>query len=709
MEALENLAKQDEIDRYELALQAHLSGDMDADRFQSARLQLGVYGQRQNGLHMVRIKLPGGRLNPPRLNAIADALDDYSEGGEAHITTRQDIQLHYVPLAHTPKVLRRLAQDGLTTREACGNTVRNVTACPLAGVCPSEHVDAGIFAQGVAEHFLRHPLTQAMPRKFKIAVSGCESDCAQGLIHDVGVVAVRQDDGRFGFKVMAGGGLGHKPHEAIVIEPFIAEEDLINVVEAVVSLHNRYSDGTKRAKSRLKFLVDRFGVEGFLEKYREERARIPTALAGHAHPQGSWADGLKTAAPGPGAPRHLFKQKQPGLYVFPVSVPLGQITSAKLRGLARLIEKLGLSEVRTTQDQNLMLLNVPESRLAKLEVELAEIGLATTRRGDSVVTCPGASTCRLGITASMVLGPKLSGGYDDLRLRVSGCHNGCAQPETGDIGIYGEGKRMHGKLIPHYQMYFGGNGSGLGLKGPSIPAARIENAIQRVREHYAEIRAQDETFFHWSKRQEPGYFRNLLADLAEVQLSDVASVARDHGDLVDFKVAQLGGGECGAAIGATVAPAYFEAANERRYRDAYLMQRKYPEALGCAEAIAQLLGQSLLFPAPAVSRDLIGLPGELREKLPGNSPLVETFAALAENIVRLGDVPDEAALPTLFAQLDAWTTAAGEACMEADRQLDLSGMLPGPLSAERRLMQEGRRLAEHHKPEQRQLAGGLAL
>lgn len=676
---IDSLANEDEIDRYEHALETFRAGQMDADRFQSVRLQLGIYGQRQDGVHMIRVKLPGGGVRPHQLEAIADVVEQYAQHDVAHITTRQDIQLHYVPLGDTPNALRRLAQDGLTTREACGNTVRNVTSCPLAGVCPREHVDIKPFVQGVARHFLRHPATQTMPRKFKISLSGCEADCAQSMIHDLGVIAVRNEAGKFGFKVLAAGGLGHKPHEAIVIEQFVEEKDLLPVMEAVIALHNHYSDGSKRARSRIKFLVDRFGAEGFVEKYKEELARTRVAFAGNPYPQGQWTGGQSGDKPGIGAPRAVFKQKQPGLYVYPVGFTIGDMSPAKLRGVARLADKLGLDDIRTTQDQNMMLVNVPEVALGEVEAGLAELGIAAPKRGDDVVACPGASTCRLGITASMKVAPKLSGGESDLAIRVSGCPNGCAQPETGDIGIYGEGKRMFGKLIPHYQMYFGGDGrdgGGLAVKGPVVPAARVEAAVKRVQEAYAAGREAGETFYHWTRKQAPGHFQELLANLSTVTETDVQWVSRDHGDTADFRVQQFGGGECGAPIKASVAPAYGEAANERRYRGAYYMQREYAEALTCAEAIARLVGGTLLFPLPSKATDLAGLADEMRERLPGQTHLVEKFAALVAEFSRLRAAMDDKALPGLFKELDAWTAEAGNYCLAQDHQLDLSGMLP---------------------------------
>ncbi|MBZ0131002.1 MAG: nitrite/sulfite reductase, partial [Rhodocyclaceae bacterium] len=271
MSLLKSLADNDEITHYEEALARYLDLELDAERFTALRLQQGVYGQRQEGVNMVRIKLPGGRLSPLRLAAIAEVAGKHVPQQVAHITTRQDIQLHHVPLAETGAVLRRLASDGVTTREACGNTIRNITACPLAGVCPREHTDVTQHPDDAVAHFLRNPLNQQLPRKVKVSFSGCEADCAQGLIHDLGLVATRRGD-KAGFTVLAGGGLGHKPHEAITVAEFIEEPYLLPAMEAVITLHNKYSDRTKRAKSRIKFLVDRFGEDGFVARFNEEFA-----------------------------------------------------------------------------------------------------------------------------------------------------------------------------------------------------------------------------------------------------------------------------------------------------------------------------------------------------------------------------------------------------------------------------------------------------
>ena len=683
MSLVKHLVDTAEIERYEEGVNAFLSGAMDPDRFMAFRLQHGIYGQRQDGVHMVRIKLPGGIIEGPQLNAIAAALENHSQHHVAHVTTRQDIQLHYVPVAETAKVMRLLGNAGLTTREACGNTVRNVTACPLMGMCPREHADMRPFVQAAAEHFLRHPLTQAMPRKFKISMSACETDCAQSILHDLGVVAIEKN-GRYGFRIAAAGGLGHKPHEAIVVEEFVTEAEVLPCMEALIALHNRYSDRKRRAKARIKFLVDKFGREGFIEKYQQELARTKAAFADHDYPVLEWTGGRMTdEAPTTGAPRHVFPQKQPGKVVFPISLPIGDISGPQLRGLAKLMEQEGLSEIRATQDQNLMLVDVPEDAVPRIRTGITLLGLSEPQAGDNVVACPGTSTCRLGITSSKTVGAKLWGGEHDLRIRVSGCQNSCAQPEMGDIGIYGEGKRLHGKLVPHYQMFFGGEGrmnGTLALHGPSIPAARIEQAIERVRDAYAASRAPGQSFYAWSRAQGENYFTELLADLKQVSLEEVLAVARDHGDTEQFKVLQLGGGECAGAAQGLVAANFSEAAHERNYRDAFISQRKGPEACDCATQMLRLVGQSLLFlTGREPQQEVADIVRTLAEALPARPEIGAQLAHFDAAIAVPRSEFDEPVFRELAKEMDHWFLAAADVCQSVDKQLDLTASLPRAL------------------------------
>ncbi len=672
---MQNLSDLTEIDRFEQSIQAFNAGSLDVDRMTAVRLQHGVYGQRQQGVHMLRIKVPGGRLTPEQLDAVADVTETYSQKGIAHVTTRQSIQTHFVPLNSTPAAMRRLAEVGMTTREACSNTVRNMTACSLSGVCPREHVDVTRHLDGVVKHFLRNPLNQQLPRKFKISFSACESDCAQALLQDCGVVAVNKD-GQQGFMVKAGGGLGHKPREAIVVEEFIPEHEVLFAIEALVTLHNKYSDRTLRAKSRIKFLVERFGMEGFRAKYREEFERTRQALADQAYPKGEWRAQTAGQAPGQGAPRKLFAQHQAGFFVLPVMLPIGDITPEQLRGIAALLRKQGLSEIRTTQDQNLTIFNVPQTTLPALRDGLAALGLREPDTGDNVVACPGSSTCRLGITASMLIAPELSGGRADLNIRVSGCHNGCAQPETGDIGIYGEGKRVHGKLVPHYQMYFAGSGmkdGALAMKGPALPVARIKQAIERVQEQH--LASGENSFFAWARAQAPDYFAHLLADLAEVKAKDLQSVMQDYGSTVDFRVLNLGGGECAGVSQVMIGANFFEAAHEREYRNALVFQRKFDEAAQCNEAILRLLGSGVAQLMGGIRQDGLGkIAAQLQQLTPG--VIADEFAQAVAALANAEGISSEE-LALISVAVDGWTVKVAAFAAEQDAQLDLNEAVAG--------------------------------
>jgi len=677
MKARWDFTEAPELDRFEETVQLFLRGDIDSERFTAFRLQQGVYGQRQAGVHMVRIKLPGGRLVPRQLVGIAEVVEKYTEHQIAHITTRQDIQLHHVPTANTPALLRDLARYGLTTREACGNTVRNMTACALSGSCPREHTDVTSHLEGAVNHFLRHPLTQHMPRKFKISFSACEADCAQGTMHDLGVVATHQD-GKFGFKVLAGGGLGHKPHEALVIEPFLEEKDLLPCMEAVVSLHHRYSDRKRRAKARVKFLVDRFGVDGFLEKYREEYARTKAAFSNKEYPKGEWKPGQPGPAPGAGAPRKVFPIKPVGQVTFSIAAKIGDLMPTQLRGIAAVMEREGLVDIRATQDQNLLIVGVPQMQVPSLRAGIAALGLREPRAGDDVVACPGTSTCKLGITSSKILGAMLDGGPEDLRIRVSGCHNSCAQPDTGDIGLYGEGRRLFGKLIPHYVLQLGGNGMAGGVltfDGPEIPAARAPQAVERVKQAFRSDRQGEESFFAWSRRRGEAYFDELLADLAKVEEADVASVLSDHGEENAFKVFQFGGGECAGANQEQASALFFEAAYERTCRNAFGYEHKYPEALECQEAVARLTTQAALFAATHKSTpvELGTLSGLIRESAP---ELSEPADALIQAIESFRTQLDHDTYQLLAARSDEWMRKAAAFCESHDPLLDLSQSVP---------------------------------
>ncbi len=674
----EILVNQEEIDRYEEAVRAFLNNEIDPDRFMALRLQHGMYGQRQNGVHMVRTKIPGGKLSIKQLEALADVTERYSSDDYGCVTTRQDIQIHYVPLQDTPAVMRRLGEAGMTSREACGNTIRNTTACALAGECPRAHTDITPFVDAITERFLRHPLTQHLPRKMKFSFSACEADCALGMMHDIGIIAT-YENGRFGFKVVAAGGLGIKPHQAITIEEFLEEKELLPCIEAVIALHSRYSDRTKRSRSRIKFLVDKFGATEFVEKYKEEFSRTKAAFAGQTFPQGKWQQGKECETFEGGAPRRIFPQKQDGLSVIPIRLNTGDLKISQMRGIANIMKAENLTDLRTTIGQNLMLVNVPNERIEAVTNALNELGLDIPKAGDDVVSCPGTTTCRLGITSSKLVAKQIDGGSSDLRIRVSGCHNSCAQHHIADIGAHGEGKRRHGKLIPHYMLHIAGKGTANGtiaLKGPAVPTLRLKDAIERIKDDY-EQNSDDETFFTWAHNKGEDYFKKLLADLSEVLPEEVASLAKDHGDRDSFKLTNFGGGECAGAAQEIVSANFAEAAHERNYRDAFLLQRKYTESIECAKELCRLIGESLLFLAGQKgTSDALETAKKLKDAEHENAAFATELEEIVTTLIELDEDFNQERFNTINEKLDEWTAKAALACQKQDSQLDLRDSLP---------------------------------
>jgi len=672
-----------ELTQYRQAVQDVLAGELDETRFQALRLQQGVYGQRQEGVNMVRVKLPGGVVSPGQLGAVAEVLDNYSELDIASVTTRQDLQLHSIPLSDTPAALEKLAEQGLTSREACGNTVRNITACPLAGVCPCEHSDVQPVVDAVAQRFLRHPLTQHLPRKFKMSFSGCEADCAQGLFHDLAVIAVKRD-GNFGYKVLAAGGLGHKPRPAITLEEFVEESDLLPVIEAVLALHHRYSDRKRRARARLKFLLERLGEAEFVEKYQEELQRTRQVYASDALPAANWVTADETAKSrisATGAPRGALQQRQDDLYVYPVSLPLGDLSVTQMQGLVALSEQYDAVEMRVTQDQNLMLLNIPQDGLQAVKDGIRLLDLAAPAAGDDVVACPGTWTCRLGITASRLVCSELSGGESDLRIRVSGCHNGCAQPYVGDIGMHGEGRRINGKLIPHYRLHFGGDGRNDGViavRGPEVPVRMAPAAVKRVSREYESTRQAEESFRVWAQRQEENYFTKLLQDLTVISGPDSEWLSKDFGETEDFRVLALGGGECMGAKHDVVSANFSEAAHEREYRRVFQLAKKEDQALDCAEAVARLVGQALLHAGgeSVLPDDLAELAGKIEKQTDATQHLAESLTVFVGEMQKLRADFDDARFEKLANAQDLWTVLVAEACESVDIQLDVQASLP---------------------------------
>lgn len=568
-----------EIEEFRRKSQAFLAGLMPEDEFRAFRLKHGVYGQRQPGVQMVRCKIPGGLLTARQMEQLALIADRYA-GGKGHLTTRQNLQYHFVPLADAPDVMHLLADVGLTNREACYNTVRNVTACPLSGLSRTEVFDVRPYAQKLAYAFLRKELTSNLPRKFKIAFDGCaEGECIAGSINDIGLSAVLRD-GQPGFRVVIGGGLGPLPVEARLLDEFLPAELLIPRCEAVIRVFNKYGNRKNRNMARMKFVIRDRGIEWMKEQIEREYTgilenggietpdQVPEGFGGYRStppPLGPGAllpvvqNGTGHAAYDAWQATNVIEQRQPGYAAVVVRVDQGNLTSAQMRALARLASDAGDGLLRVGIDQNLVLAFIPRDRLPRVHAALEQIGLgaAGAREIDDVVTCPGAYSCNLALTKAMELGAALRAaveGYKDpavrrLAIKASGCPNSCGQHWVADIGFYGNARKIDGREVPYYQMLLGGgyDEEGImrfGLAVQSVPARLAPAAVRRVLDHFLASHLPGEAFRQYVLRHKVETFREMLADLSRpAELNE--EFFQDWGDDVAFSL-KLGRGECAA-------------------------------------------------------------------------------------------------------------------------------------------------------------------
>jgi sulfite reductase beta subunit-like hemoprotein len=568
----------EEIEVFRRKAEAFLAGEIPEDEFRPFRLKHGIYGQRQPGVQMVRCKIPGGVATSRQLEQFGRIADEFG-GGRGHLTTRQNIQYHFVPLARVSGLMHLLADVGLTNREACYNTVRNVTACPWAGIARDEVFDVRPYARKVAYAFLRQDLTGNLPRKFKIAFDGCAGqDCIAGAINDIGLRAVVRD-GRRGFRMVIGGGLGPLPTEAQLLDEFVPEERLLNRCEAVVRVFNQYGNRANKNKARMKFVLRGRGLEWLREHIEIEYAdilanggiawpaQVPEGFGGYQSepaPLGGGAllpvlDAGRTGDPQFDAwvETNVQHQKQTGYAAVTVRVDQGNLTGRQLRGLARISSTAGDGLVRVAIQQNLLLAFIPLRRLPRVYAALREVGLAEPGAGriEDVVTCPGAYTCNLGLTKTMNLGAALQRTvrqYDDaqvrrLSIKASGCPNACGHHWIADLGFYGNARKIGGKEVPYYQMLLGGgyDEQGLmrfGLAVQSIPARLAPQAVTRVLDHFIANRQPGESFRQYVMRHKVETFRELTNDLAKP--ADLfPEIYQDWGDDEAYSL-QLGRGEC---------------------------------------------------------------------------------------------------------------------------------------------------------------------
>ncbi len=530
-----------DIERFERAIAQYLAGEIDEDVFRVMRLNNGIYGQRQGGTNqMVRIKLPAGTITPEQLELMGFLAETYSRGW-GHITTRQNVQIHFVELTRVPEVMRHLAGVGLTSREACGDTVRNVMACHLAGACPYEHLDVTPWAEATFRHFVRNPLGQRLPRKFKVNFSGCSTDCGQAMFNDVGVVATTRtrDDGttEAGFRVYIAGGLGATPHPALALEEFTSREDLLPTVEAVLRVFDQTGNRDNKLRARLKWVVDTLGIDEVRRRVLKIRRTLPAssswpggipaevATAGDA-PAGASVTGERTAV-GQGVrvellPSDPYRRWEATSVVRGAAngsvsavayAALGDVTAEQFRALASIQRELG-ADVRLSNRQNVVFRGLTEAQLGVLYARLEAIGMARpgAELARDVVACPGADTCNIAVTQSRGLAKAIGEALEaeglaevgGVRINISGCTNSCGQHHASDIGFFGAERRAHGRSAPGYQMLLGGHVGQeqihFGDKALRLPAKNAPEAVVRVVRRFAGERNAGETFRGWLDR-----------------------------------------------------------------------------------------------------------------------------------------------------------------------------------------------------------------
>lgn len=560
-----------DIDEFVSKLEAFEKGELGPDQFRAYRLTRGVYGQRQPDVQMLRIKVPGGLLGKDQLDAIADIADTHSRGF-AHITTRQNFQLHFIKMKEAEPAMHRADQAGLTTREACGNSVRNVTACERAAVCTDAAFDVSPYQEATVRYFLRHPLAATLPRKFKIAFSGCATDCAYAAIHDLGFIAKSQD-GVAGFKVVVAGGLSTLPMSAIVLHDFVPAAEIARVGESILRVFDRLGNRDNKHRARLKYVLKKLGEEGFRAKYQEIRAEVDAEARAELklpeNPQRTPAPPVELAGresgvyPPPGylqwRAASVVDQRQDGYTAVYVRLKLGDINSAQMRAFGPLIEKYGDGSAYLTIDQNLMIPFVDKRSLPAIYVALKELGLAELgiHTAKDVTSCPGAETCNLAVTSSRQLASAISDRLDqpDVQhlqglagtvIKLSGCPNSCGQHHIADLGFHGAAKKENGKTYPMYQLHLGGgvdeNGAYFGRQVVKLAARRVPEAVVKLLALYEAERAEGETPKSFFKRVDG---KRVVAALGDLVGNFQAGEEADIGETVGFQVA-IGEGECAA-------------------------------------------------------------------------------------------------------------------------------------------------------------------
>jgi sulfite reductase (ferredoxin) len=585
---LENPLVEKDIIELEQKIRAFKQGTIPEEKFRNLRLARGVYGQRQLGVQMVRIKLPYGKMTLAQWKRIADVSDEFSTGN-LHLTTRQDIQIHFVSLDRTPELWSLLEQDNITLREACGNTVRNVTASDIAGIDVDEPFDVTPYAHAIFEYFLRKPVCQEMGRKFKIAVSSSEKDTALIFMHDLGIIPrIKEINGdiKRGFKVVVGGGLGAQPHLAITTHEFLQEELLLPYIEAVLRVFDRYGERNSRHKARIKFLIQQIGIDAFNELVASEQKALTdqsVVIDSKRFDKIVFPNGIlpdeKTEIKNPlnfeiWKKTNVKNQKQAGYHVVYVRVPNGNISSSVSRRLIEKLKPVIADDTRVTINQNLQFRFIKPEHLLYVYSVLEAENLAAPGYGSAadIVSCPGTDTCNLGISNSTELSTVLVQLIEDefpefllndeVPIRISGCMNSCGQHGIGAIGFHGSSMKVKGKVVPAVQVLIGGGNLGGGEgrvanKVIKLPSKRAPEAIRVLLNDYKTNQQGIETFLEYTFKKGERYFYDLLKPIADTETL-VADDYIDWGHEEKFATA-IGVGECAGVMIDLVATLILEA------------------------------------------------------------------------------------------------------------------------------------------------------
>ena len=581
-----SFANEAEIDEFVSTLEKYERGEITPDQWRAYRLVRGTYGQRQaEDAQMLRVKIPQGLLTADHLDVLAEIGERYSRGF-GHITTRQNIQFHFVKLHDAEPAMRLLAEAGVTTREACGNSVRNITACPYAGVAADERFDVTPYSEAMTRYLLRQPISSTLPRKFKIAFEGCPVDHAVTGINDLGFYARLGPDGSRGFRVTAGGGTAILCKSGTVIHEFLPASEIFRVAQAVLRVFQKFGDYKHKQWNRMKFMIRELGWARWREEYECELARcrlngeVPTLDIDPA-PAESRPDWMKAGSPsvghiasrvtaqqvkGPGIVptivpllqpgdeayarwrvTNVRPQKQFGYLMATVTVPLGDLSSGQMRVLGELARAYGDGTVRVTPDQNLVFrwVNACDVRQLYKRVAAAGLALAEASTVANVVSCPGAESCRLAVTQSRGLGrlledelrarPDLIAKADDASIKISGCPNGCGQHHIATIGFQGSVRRVGGRAVPQYFVMVGGgvseHGASFARLAAKVPVRRIPEVVERLIDLYASERRDGESATDFFGRVDVERVKHVLMPLERITAED--AVPDDYIDLAE--------------------------------------------------------------------------------------------------------------------------------------------------------------------------------